>query len=187
MTRIARMFAPLIGVTTPLAGFPANSMEQLSDGELDHVRGGYVSAGGFTFDFGALLQTFVDGRLALESSLSLTSAGTTTSVIIADRSDAEPLDAASVSASGVDLAGTHGRGVAIEGIGGVTTLIQDLSQNAIRNLVINTAQDRNILQNTSITITMPNLIELQQGIAAEQIGTGLRSALDLGLIGAASH
>jgi len=168
-----------------LAVSPAFSLEPLNDSELADVRGGYLSAGGFTFDFGVLVQTWVDGTLALESTLSLNSHGAVGSVKPGDVSNVTPLADAAIS--GLDLQGIHGEGFALSGNGGTTVLIQDVSQTSIRNLIVNTAQDRTIVQNTALTVVMPNLPELQQGMSLEHIRTSLDQALNSGLLGSASH
>jgi hypothetical protein len=164
---------------------PAFPMEQLSDSELDDVRGGYLSVGGFTFDFGVAVQIMVDGSLALESKLSLGSNGAVSSMRVGDLPDATPFTIA--GASGADGPQLSGKGLALSGNGGLTTLIQELSQTSIRNLVINTAQNRTITQHTDITILMPGLPQLQQNMSLQLVGSGLDQALNAGLLGSLSH
>ena len=164
---------------------PAFPMEQLSDNELDDVRGGYLSAGGFTFDFGVVVQTMVDGSLALESKLSLGSNGAVSSVTASDLPGATSFTIAGASGTGgPDLSG---KGLVLSGNGGLTTLIQELSQTSIRNLVVNTAQNRTITQNTDITILMPDLPQLRQAMSLQLVRTGLDQALNAGLLGSLSH
>lgn len=50
----------------------------LSDDELGDIRGGFLTAGGAQFDFGASIKTMVNGELALQTSLQWTDAGAVT-------------------------------------------------------------------------------------------------------------
>jgi hypothetical protein len=52
-------------------------------------------------------------------------------------------------------------------------------------MILNTANDRNFVQNTFVTIVMPNLHELQQGMSTQQLGSNLGQALNFGLLGSA--
>lgn len=135
----------------------------LDDKALDEQRGGFVTAGGFTFGFGADVRTFVDGSLALESKVTWTG----------DGPDAGPNGPIST--------------VTIPGIGGVSTIVHDFTAGQVRSLVSNTASDRLIVQDTNATITLPGFDAMQQGIAQQQLLSGLQNAVGLGLRDAASH
>jgi hypothetical protein len=50
----------------------------LSDGELADMRGGFLTAGGAQFDFGASIKTMVNGQVALQTSLQWTNTGAVT-------------------------------------------------------------------------------------------------------------
>ena len=55
-----------------------NAVPAVSDGELAGMRGGFFTAAGAQFDFGASIQTMVDGKLALQTNLQWTPAGPVT-------------------------------------------------------------------------------------------------------------
>ena len=55
-----------------------NGKAALSDGELADMRGGFLTAGGAQFDFGASIKTMVNGQLALQTNLQWTDAGAVT-------------------------------------------------------------------------------------------------------------
>lgn len=55
-----------------------NGKAALSDDELADMRGGFLTAGGAQFDFGASIKTMVNGQLALQTSLQWTDAGAVT-------------------------------------------------------------------------------------------------------------
>ena len=50
----------------------------LSDDELADMRGGFLTAGGAQFDFGASIKTMVNGQVALQTSLQWTNTGAVT-------------------------------------------------------------------------------------------------------------
>ncbi len=62
-------------LSTEQSAFRGVESDRLSAAELGTVRGGFISVGGLTFDFGVTLETFIDGTLALASTLTLNSAG----------------------------------------------------------------------------------------------------------------
>ena len=55
-----------------------NAAQTVSDDELAGMRGGFFTAAGAQFDFGASIQTMVDGKLALQTNLQWTPAGPVT-------------------------------------------------------------------------------------------------------------
>lgn len=126
--------------------------------ELDAVRGGFVTPSGLVFEFGAVVRTSVDGRLALESTVSLSDTG----------------KAAVTTASLGELTG--GR-LVIPGVNGETTLVHDVTGQALRNVVLNTADNRHISQETTVTLVLPNFDTIQRSIAVESMA--LRLADDM--------
>ncbi len=55
-----------------------NAVPAVSDGELAGMRGGFFTAAGAHFDFGASIQTMVNGQLALQTNIQWTPAGSST-------------------------------------------------------------------------------------------------------------
>jgi hypothetical protein len=162
----------------------AGSRAPLSDSELGAVRGGYVNVGGLTFDFGATLRTYVDGSLALQTTLTLNDQGTATTQIISDPS---ALSLQGAPAFGLNVGPSIGPGIVIPGAaGGGTVIIQNLSDSQIRNMVVNNAQDRTIVQDTALNFVIPNLSQLQQSMALQQVQSGLEEAIGSALR-ASSH
>jgi hypothetical protein len=167
----AKCAASAIVLGLVLCSTSALSMDRLNDEQLQQARGGYLSAGGFRFDFGAVVSTWIDGALVLQSKLNLTSDGA----------------ASSIGPDGVANPPSQQVSASFNGNGGVTSLLQALSQNSIRNLVVNTADNRTIMQNTAITITLPDLPSIQQGMSLEHLSSALQQALHSGLLESASH
>jgi hypothetical protein len=161
----------------PVAG------SRLADGELGDIRGGYINAGGLLFDFGATLNTYVDGTLALSSTLTLNGDGLTTTQT--SNPNALPLNTA--ANYGINLGNAPGVGVVVpSAVGsGATAVIQDLSQTTLRNTVVNTAQQRTITQDTTLNFVIPNLPQLQQQAVSQQVQSGLQAAVGAALRAAA--
>ncbi len=157
----------------------------LTDTELERVRGGYLSANGITFGFGASVSTYVDGSLALQTRLTATDDGLLQSQVAGAAPGAIPFDAAAAQAAG--LAGLIGQGVVLGGQGGATTIVHNLTGDQILNVVVNGASNRTITQNTAVTLTLPAFNQLQQSAAAQQLNASLLSAVGVGAVGAIRH
>jgi hypothetical protein len=134
----------------------------LDDAALAAIRGGYISAGGVSFDFGAQISTFVDNKLVLQSRLSLTDQGLATE-------QAGP--------------GAVGGSVSIPGQGGDTRVMQLIDPSRIAAVVLNTASNREIRQDTAITVVIPGLAGLQNQITQQKLGSQLNAAGASGTIG----
>ena len=152
----------------------------MTDRELAEVRGGYLTSNGITFGFGATVSTFVDGTLALQSRLTVTDTGVLQGQTAGASTVTAPSDAAA-------LAGLVGQGVVIPGNGGSSTIIHNLTGNQILGLVINSANNRMITQDTAVTLTLPQFNQLQQGSAAQQLSASLLGAVGVGAVGALRH
>lgn len=150
--------------------------EPVGAAELADVRGGFISAGGFTFSFAATLTTLVDGKLALQSTMQLDGGGVQTTASQGDIPGSVPLEATP------EFNDVGGHGLVLPGIAGSTSIIQAVSADAIRNIVVNTAHDRTISQTTEITITLPELPQLQQSAADSRLYSALGDALDTALL-----
>jgi hypothetical protein len=169
--------ATILGLFLTCTGLPAwaETSAPLSDTELGVIRGGYVNVGGLNFDFGATLRTYVDGSLALQTTLTLSDQGAVTTQMV---SDPNALSLQAAPALGLNVGTSAGGGIVIPGVtGGGTVIIQNLSDSQIRNMVVNNAQDRTITQNTALNFVIPNLSQLQQSTAAQQIQSGLEQAV----------
>jgi hypothetical protein len=70
---------------------------------------------------------------------------------------------------------------------GATQVIQDVTANHIVSMVLNTANNQTIRQDTNITIVLPQLVSLQQEFATAQVGLTLQNALNAALTEGAHH
>lgn len=151
--------------------------EILTDAELDGQRGGLQTPLGFDVGFGASVKTYVDGTLALESRISWTDAGLQTEQVVNALSSipGAPVRVASLSNGALGSLPS-----------GATTIVHDLTMDRIASLVVNTADNRTIRQETAITLVLPQLADIQQRIAADRLSSMLSSSLGLALRDAAA-
>ncbi|MDB5480242.1 MAG: hypothetical protein JWO83_1295 [Caulobacteraceae bacterium] len=176
LARRAWMVAATLAVGVA-ASVPAAT--PMSDAELDDVRGGFVTAGGITFGFGAVEKTYVDGRLALLTTLTLGDNGAIASLTTAGPglTAADPALAARL---GLAAGGAFS-------LGGAVTLAQGVSGNQLLNLVINTASNKVIRQDTAVNLVLPNFTQLSRSAAMFQTSAGLSSGLNAATLGAVTH
>lgn len=156
--------------------------QTLSDTDLDRVRGGFITANGISFSLGAVMKSYVDGRVALESTMTMDAAGLATSQQFG--TGIQPLTAS--AAAGIALPAFSG-GAAVPGVGGVTAFLHTLDAGQITNLAVNTANGRMIQQTTDVTVMIPNLAALQQQLALSGFATRLHDMMGSGLIAGAAH
>ncbi len=144
----------------------------LSDAELSGLRGGWLTAAGVAFNFGVVMRTFVEDRLTLETRLTWTPDGPVTErwsdpqhgVALGDVID-------SLAAEGVNLDGlARLDGLVLDGDGGATVVLHALGEGAIQNLVLNTADNRSIRQDTQIDLAIQDLPGLQRTISVQRLG-----------------
>ena len=152
----------------------------LSDRELAAERGGLRLPTGMEVGFGASVRTFVDGALVLETKLVWTDLGAT------QTQSAPPL-ATQGQTGQVTLAEGAAQlpGVALAGDGGTTVVLHELSAARISNIVVNTANNRDIRQEVQIDLAIPELTQFQQAAVQERanmrmmeaVGAALRDAV----------
>lgn len=179
-------------------GAPSDDADSLDDAQavddtdLKAERGGFISAGGVTFDIGATVQTTVNGTLALVNTLNLSSNGqlqqsTWVNPALANATVITPSNISAISkATGINLSGVSGAsGVVIPGSqGGYTAVLANLTQSALQNLVVNTANGQTITQTTNMTLTLPGFAATQAQAARANVFAGLTAALNMAQLGA---
>ena len=161
----------MLGTVSPLSAH-AQDPSRMSDAELQDLRGGFVVANGVTLDFGAVVRTYVDGQLALESRLTWTESGAVTSRTGGQIAGAVDLAAAmdAAMAQGLDLSGLKdGHGILLSDANGATALVQNL-QGGIQNLIVNNADGRDLRQEIEVTLTLPDLASMQRSYSIERLG-----------------
>jgi hypothetical protein len=178
------MRVAFVAIIAGLIAIPAAAAAQdlgsqpLAPDQLTAARGQLVTGGGLTFGFGAEIRTFVDGKLALESKLTLTDQG----VVKTNGEQAGAEDGAAAMAGGISLPGFDPQDVTVlPGDGGATALIQTLTADQISSVVLNTANDRDIRQVVDLTFVLPQLAETQAQSNLQSLRSNLQSALDQAL------
>lgn len=176
-------------------GVPARSQDvsawsALTESELAEIRGGYYTAGGLTFDFGAQVRTFVDGQLALSTSLTWTPGGLQSASTAGGAN--QPLAgtqlASVLAALGYGSTTPAGAGVVVGSQGsGATVVLQQLDASHIANVVLNTADGRSIRQDTTLTLSLPQLPNLQQSQVMLNLGRGFSDQMTSALRSSSPH
>jgi hypothetical protein len=148
----------------PAAEEPALAgLEPLTSRELGGLRGGLLFAGGFAFDFGAIVRTAIDGEPALETRLTWTRHGP----VIEDLS----------AISGAPLSEFGGFGISIVDASGTTLVGHRLYDGQIQNYIVNNGDNRTIRQDLDITLTLPGFAEVQRGMLGDRLN--FRLGLDV--------
>lgn len=163
-----------------LAAASASAQEPvaaLSADDLADQRGGFTTPDGLQVGFGAVVRTYVDGALALQTRLTWTPEGAVKTV---EGGSLTPDLATRAQASGLTLQG-HLDGVLIEGQGGATAVLHDLTSNRIADVVVNNANNRDIRQATDITLNLPDFARMQAGIAGQRANLSLQDAVSAAL------
>jgi hypothetical protein len=159
----ALILAGLAAVAALAVASPALCAEpaSLSEEALQDQRGGLATPLGVDIGFGASVRTYVDGTLALETRLTWTGEGAKSERVF---------DSGAVGALPTGLAAAAPVIVAPG-----SSVIHDLTENRIASVVLNTANDRSIRQDTDITLHLPQLPDLQQQIGAERLANALQA------------
>ncbi|MGH6985689.1 MAG: hypothetical protein ACRED9_02460 [Caulobacteraceae bacterium] len=166
-----RIFLACLAASLLTAG-GASAAQKLDDQQLSDVRAGFLSAGGFNFDFGATVSTYLDGTMILRSTLAYTPQGAVTAQT---GGAGGPLSAAQNNALGL---GTLSKGsYAATDKTGQAVALQSLSSSSVLNMLIFTGSNQTVQVNTAITLTLHDFPQLQQNAATTQFVTGLESAL----------
>lgn len=168
---------------------PPRTPGSMTDPDLDRQRGGFMTPLGLDIGFGAVVRTTINGALALETRLTWDPGqGPPTKTVTAG---AESLDLAAASAGGIHLPANTPQewsGVVVPaGDGGATAVLHQLGASGITNMVLNTADNRDIRQDTDVTLTVPNLDALTKDALAAGVGTRLQDALGLAVTTAAMN
>jgi hypothetical protein len=159
--------------------------EVLTTDELGEIRGGLQTPNGVEFGFGAVVRTYVDGSLALQTRLTWTETGPLRTL------EAGMLTsdlAAKAALAGIVLSGDGQlQGLLIPGDGGVTAVTHSITGAHIAQMVVNNANNRNIRQSTEITLSLPDFAQLQKSIAFQTMDLHLGAAVGAALRDAAGH
>lgn len=136
---------------------PLHAAQRLTDAELNEMRGGF-SIDGVEISLGVVLRTVVDGRVALETRMTLDANGSQVQRLAG--AGTTPFTAANATRIRVDLA-PGADGVLLNN--GATAVLHQIEPGRLGSFVLNTADGQNVRQETSVTLTIPALAQLQTG------------------------
>jgi len=156
------------------------------DPELAHDRGGF-SWQGVEIGLGAEIRTYLDGALVLQTNISWTATGATTTQLVSGAlapADAAQLQAGLLANSGISMRG--GDQSVFLANGGQTALYQR-TDGAIQNVLINRASNISARQEVDATLDLHNFGQFQQQTSQSRIGDAIGDALNLGTLGAIGH
>jgi hypothetical protein len=152
----------------------------ISNNELGGMRGGF-SVGGLDINIGAIVRTFIDGRLALQSQLTVanngsiknsitspTSTGIPGAIVISKTGSGSSLQA--VTPKGVNLHGLEGsEGIVINDNRGFTAVLQNIGKDRILSTIVNQSSGRKIQHKVDIAITINNSQQLQRAARSARL------------------
>ena len=151
------------------------------DKELDEQRGGFTWNGvGITL--GAEIRTFLDGELVLQTNVSWTDAGATTTRFAA--ASLTPADAAQLQAGLLSTGGITMR------VGDETVFLANQGQTALvhrtdgafQNILLNTANGVEALQEVDATLDLQDFGSFQQDVLDTRLGQTIGESIGLSTI-----
>jgi hypothetical protein len=141
-------------------------LKAVGSDELSNMRGGFFTASGAKFDFGATVQTLVNGQMALQSTIQWTPSGTAVQQITGSVPNSVPLSNADLAQIlGNAISAIAASGIQINSPSGSTQVIANVASGQVQNLLINAASNQNITQNTNVTLTIHNFADWQQQLS----------------------
>lgn len=161
----------------------------VADAELAEMRGGFFTAEGAQFDFGANVQTLINGQLALQTTLNWTPTGALiqqgTGQVGLGTVPAALSDGVLANSAGTGSASPGGIPIGIGMMGATPTVtFANIHGGQIQNVLINRADNQTISQNTNIVFTIYNFAawqdRLAQNATSNQVLNEVRAAAGLG-------
>lgn len=153
----------------------------MTDDDLAEARGGFMTAGGFTFDFGVVVRSYVNDKLALQTQLTWTPTGPVTQQTQHSVPGVQDLASAMADlvAGGVDLTGLQNvGGVAVVDSDGATAILHNITTSQLQNLIINNADNRNIRQDMELNLVLPDLATIQADSRMQNYGSHILRDID---------
>ena len=147
-----------------------DGIKPIDDNELSQSRGGFLTANGIEFDFGANVQTLVNGQLALQTTVQWSPSGATVQQM--SGTAANVISIPSSQLTGL-FGGTGGaiatNGVQITSPTGSIEVAANVAGGQVQNLVANSASNQAITQNTAVTLAVYNFASWQQQLAQHAV------------------
>ncbi|HYD88425.1 MAG TPA: hypothetical protein VEA80_13195 [Vitreimonas sp.] len=143
----------------------------LAADELDELRGGFLLPNGVEADLGAVARTFSNGQLLLETHVSWTENGVTST---------EVFRAEALASAGEALP----QGFSLSDADGLTLIAHQIDDGGLRNVVLNEASNRDLSLQIDVTLALPDFALAQQdfraSVTAFRLGDELSTAMIFG-------
>jgi hypothetical protein len=178
--RLAKIAACLLAATALNAGSPAladdldplDHFAPLSDAELADARGGF-EWGGMSISFGADMQTYLNGQLALHTVVSWTPTGASTQTTAGSFLSASSLAALQANGpAGLSLPAILAGSPVYTANAGQTAIVQGANAG-LQNILVNGASNLNAFQQTNATVAIANYGAFASAMRAGMIGTAI--------------
>lgn len=153
-------------------GDPIAALERVSDEELAEQRGGFAF-NGMEISLGAEIRTFFGDQLVLQTNVSWTPEGATTTQIVSGAltpADATMLQAGLLSSGGITM--RVGDDAVYLANDGATALIHR-TENGLQNVLINTASNVDIRQEVDATLGLQGYEGFRTEMIGSRVGEGL--------------
>lgn len=175
---IARALLCCLAMTVAAAA-PAQAFEDwdsdveiMGDEEMRDLRGGFA-VDGMEIGFGALVTSYVNGAPVLSTQLTWTDVG----AVVQETLSGAGQSLRDLTPEGRDALGVgdlgDASGVVLNDQAGVTGLIHNITDGALQNIIINSANDRDLRQEIDVTLTLPGFDAIQNALALERFGIHL--------------
>ena len=117
----------------------------VSDDELSASRGGFLTVNGIDFDFGANVQTLVNGQLALQTSVQWNPTGATVQQTLGSQANIVAIPSSQLNALFGTNNGIVANGVQITAPTGSIEVAANVAGSQVQNLVVNSASNQSNL------------------------------------------
>lgn len=184
MLRFVILAALLAGPAPALAQAAAQSVASaasaLPDADLEGARGGFTILGGQELNFSAVMRSYVDGSMVLESRVSVGDQGR----LLSSSATGEPLAASmldGLAAAGLTLGTSADGSPTYVSDDNKTVFVHRAADGQLANLLVNTASQRDLRQETALTLDLPGFdvtqSAMRESLAARALANDLRTAL----------
>jgi hypothetical protein len=146
-----------------------DDIEVMDEAEMDDLRGGF-NVGGIEIGLGAVVTSTLNGVPVMTTNLTVTDTGSVVQQTMNNVGQSiasltpEQLAALGLAA----FAGMNG--LVIDGEGGITAFVHNVTNGTLQNILVNTATGQDIEQDIDVTLTLPGFEYIQQQLTLERFG-----------------